>query len=128
MSYPYHRRFRMKPGMTKYGKRHVPGQMNKTESEYAERLNARMLAGEILTFEFEAVKLKLADLCFYTPDFYVLNTDGTLEFIDVKGGGPIDDKSIVKVKCAAEKFWQFTFAIEQKQSKKNGGHWKRTEY
>lgn len=121
-------RFRGKPGMTKYGKRHKPGEMNNTEGEYATLLYARMLQGEILTFEFEAIKLKLADLCFYTPDFYVMHTDGSIEFIDVKGSGPIDDKSIVKIKCAAEKFWMFAFVMEQKQTKKNGGHWKRTEY
>jgi hypothetical protein len=54
--------------------------------------------------------------------------DGTMEFIDCKGSGPMDDKSRVKVKCAAEKFPQFLFAIEQRQTKKNGGGWKREEF
>jgi hypothetical protein len=113
---------------TKYGKRHVPGQMNRTEAEYAGILQARKLAGEIIEWHFESVTFKLADDTRYTPDFDILFADGTMEFVDAKGGGPIDPKSLVKIKCAAEKFQQFAFVIEQKQSKKDGGGWKRKEY
>jgi hypothetical protein len=113
---------------SKYGKRHTPGVMNQTEAAYAEGLEARKLAGEIIGWEFEAVTFKLADGCRYTPDFFVTLTDGTMECIDAKGGGPMDDKSIVKVKCAAEKFHQFRFAIEQRLPKKLGGGWKRREF
>lgn len=124
-------RFNFK-GATKYGKRHVPGQMNLTESKYAEMLEARKLAGEIETWEFERYTLKLADDTRYTPDFAAYFADGSMEFIDAKGGGPIDPKSLVKVKCAAERFPQFKFVIEQRLSKKNaavhGSEWKRTEY
>ncbi len=120
-------RFRAR-GETKYGKRHKPGVMNQTETAYAELLQVRKLAGEIIDWWFECIKIKLADLCFYTPDFAVLFADGSMEFIDAKGGGPIDDKSIVKIKCAAEKFPQFQFAMEQKQSKKAGGGWERKQF
>ena len=110
---------------TKYGKRHIPGQMNGTETAYSELLQIRKLAGEVIDWQFEAVTFKLAADCRYTPDFKVLLADYTIEFIDVKGGGPMDEKSRVKVKCAAEKFPEFSFAIEQKQGSKNGGGWKR---
>ena len=113
---------------TRYGKRHVPGVMNKTESDYAELLQVRKLNGEIIEWQFESITFKLAKLCTYTPDFAVWMFDGTMEFIDCKGSGPMDDKSRVKVKCAAEKFPQFLFAIEQRQTKKNGGGWKREEF
>ena len=120
------RRFKF-AGATKYGRRHKPGVMNGYESKYADVLEARRLAGEIVAWHFEAVTLKLASDCRYTPDFMVQLADGSIEFVDVKGG-IIDDKAVVKIKCAAEKFFQFCFVMEQLQSKKNGGGWKRTEY
>jgi hypothetical protein len=123
----FRKRFRGRDN-SKYGKRHKPGVMNGTEQAYAELLQARKLAGEIIEWWFEAVTFKLADDTRYTPDFQVLLADQTIEYIDAKGGGPIDPKSLVKIKCAAEKFYQFKFVIEQKLAKKLGGHWKRTEY
>ena len=51
-----------------------------------------------------------------------------MQFIDCKGAGPMDEKSRVKAKVAAELFPQFLFAIEQKQSKANGLGWKREEF
>ena len=110
---------------TRYGKRHIPGVMNATESAYAETLEARRLTGEVLLWLFEAVTFKLAADCRYTPDFAVWLADGSMEFVDAKGGGPMDEKSRVKAKVAAEKFPQFDFVIEQKLPKKSGGGWKR---
>ena len=113
---------------TKYGKRHTPGEMNQTEAAYAAMLETRKLAGEVIEWHFESITFKLADGCRYTPDFMVVLQDHTIEFIDVKGGGPVDAKSIVKVKVAAEKYWQFRFVVEQKLAKKMGGNWKRQDY
>ena len=121
-------RFAARSDSSKYGKRHKPGEMNQTESAYAEMLQARKLTGEIIDWSFESVTFKLADDTRYTPDFKVNKADGSIEFVDAKGGGPIDTKSLVKIKCCAEKFFEFTFVIEQKLAKKNGGNWKRTEY
>lgn len=120
-------RFRGRRDASKYGKRHRPGEMNQTEAAYAEMLQARKLSGEIAEWWFEAFTLKLANNTRYTPDFAVQFADGGMEMVDVKGGGPIDPKSLVKIKCAAEKFWQFRFVIEQRLPRKGGG-WKRTEY
>jgi len=125
-------RFNFRTDRSKYGKRHKPGEMNQTESAYAERLQVRKLAGEVIDWQFEAITFKLADDCRYTSDFVVLLSDGSLECVDAKGGGPIDPKSLVKIKCAAEKFFAFRFVIEQKLSKKDaaiaGVAWRRTEY
>ena len=118
----------MRQDNTRYGKRHKPGVMNQTEQSYADLLEARRIAGEVIRFEFESVTFKLAEGCRYTPDFSVWLADGTMELVDCKGGGPMDEKSRVKVKVAAEKFPQFVFVIEQKQAKKLGGGWKREEF
>jgi hypothetical protein len=72
--------------------------------------------------------LQLAKLCGYSPDFMVLYPDGRIEFLDVKGTGIIDDKSIVKIKCAAEKFYAFDFAMIIELRKKDGGGYKRVDY
>lgn len=122
------RRFGQARDSSKYGKRHKPGVMNQTEAAYAAMLEARKLAGEIIDWQFEAMTFKLADDCRYTPDFVVTLADLTIECVDAKGGGPIDDKSRVKAKVAAEKFWQFRFVIEQRLPKKLGGGWKRDEF
>lgn len=122
-------RFAARKDASKYGKRHVDGKMNQTESAYAEILEARKIKGEIVEWRFERTTLKIADdRCSYTPDFEVIYIDGSKEYIDCKGAGPVDDKSIVKIKVAANLFWEFRFAIEKRQTKKNGGGWKRTEY
>ena len=112
----------------RYGKRHIPGEMNATERAYADILNARVIAGEVQSWTFESHTFKLADNTRYTPDFEVFLADGTLEFVDTKGAGPVDPKSIVKIKVAADRFFWYGFVIEQRQAKKNGGGWKRTDY
>jgi len=76
------------------------GTMNKTEAAYAQLLELRQRAGEILWYKFEGIKLRLADKTFYTPDFAVLAADGVLELHEVKGVW-LDDAR-VKIKVAAE--------------------------
>ena len=58
--------------------------MNKTEAAYAQRLDLLKRAGDVGFWGFEAVKLKLADGAWYTPDFLVQTLDG-LEIHEVKG-------------------------------------------
>lgn len=65
--------------------RHQPGVMNKLEARYALHLDGRVVAGEIVKYWFEAMKLKLGPGCWYTPDFLVMTTDGTLELHETKG-------------------------------------------
>lgn len=119
---------RMPRDRSKYGKRHTPGEMNRTEAAYAELLQARKMAGEIIDWGFERITLKLADNCRYTPDFIVWRLDETMEFVDTKPHKVIDPKSLVKVKVAAEQFAGFRFVFEEKLPKKLGGGWKRTEF
>jgi len=120
-------RFRSKTA-GRYGKRPVKGEMTQAEAAYAELLFARKHAGEIVRWYFQAMTFVLAEGCRFTPDFAVEFPDGTMELIDAKGGGPIADDALVKIKCAAEKFDQFGWAIEQRRSKKDGGGFERREF
>lgn len=81
---------------------HKAGEMNKTEAAYAAYLEMLKHAGEIADYRFEAVKLRLADKTFYTPDFIVLAPDGVLEMHEVKGFWEEDAR--VKIKVAAAQF------------------------
>lgn len=80
-----------------------PGQMNKTETEYAGMLEVRKRAGEIIWYAFEPFKIRLADRTFYDVDFGVMLASGALEVHEVKGGFITDDGK-VKLKVAAEHF------------------------
>lgn len=51
---------------------HKPGKMNNLEREYANHLALLKAAGEILDFSFEPEKLKIAEGCYYIPDFRVI--------------------------------------------------------
>ena len=113
---------------------HTAGTMNKTESAYAAILDIRKVAGEIARYEFEAVTFKLAEGCRFTPDFMVVfpmkfpSNSREFEFIDVKGGGPVEDDALVKIKMAAKLFPEFGWAQEKKQKKRDGGGWLRREF
>lgn len=99
------------------------GEMNKTESRYAQELELRKRDGEILWWAFEPVTLRLASRTAYTPDFLVMHKDGKLEFVETKGFWRDDAR--VKIKVAARMFPMFRFSA-LKVSK--GGGWKREEF
>lgn len=68
----------------------------------ARTFEARTSEKEFVWVAFEGIKLKLADKTYYTPDFFLMRSDGTLECHEVKGHW--EDDARVKIKCAAEKF------------------------
>ncbi len=93
--------------------------MNKTEAEYACRLEILMRAGEVTLYQFERHKLKIGiKRCWYTPDFYVVMRydDGSehQQFHEVKGGFYRED-AIVKLRAAAMAYPQFDFFLCQKK-------------
>lgn len=91
------------------------GRMNKTEAAYAAVLELRRAAGEILDFEFESVKLRLADRTWYTPDFWIYVPDGCIEVHEVKGRWQEDAR--VKIKVAAELFPRYRFIAVQRDGR-----------
>lgn len=64
------------------------------------------MAGVVKHWEFEPIKLKLAERTTYTPDFLVV-TDDQVECHEVKAWW--EDDARVKIKVAAEKYWFFKF-------------------
>ena len=101
------------------------GQMNKTEKAYHDRLELLRHSGEIQWFKFEGVKLRLADNTFYSPDFFVMSKDGTLEAHEVKGFWQDDARA--KIKIAAD-LYPFRFIAVKVVAKKHGGGWSVEEF
>jgi hypothetical protein len=106
------------------------GEMNATESKYAHELEARRLVGEVADWWFEPFSLRLSAPpegkgCSVSPDFMVLMPSGVVFVDDVKGSGPDNDASIVRMKFAAEMFPLWRFRIVKQ--KKAGGGWVITE-
>lgn len=97
------------------------GKMNKTEEAYAALLEKRKQAGEVAWFKFEAIKLRLADATFYTPDFAVMLTDGLMEMHEVKGFWMDDARA--KIKIAAE-LYPFRFVA----LKRKAGAWQEEAF
>lgn len=94
--------------------------MNGFERAYSEDLEKRKLVGEILFWRYEAIKIRLADNTFYTPDFMIMLPDGELEFHEVKGFW--QDAGRVKIKVVADQY-PFRFIAVTRQPKKLGGGW-----
>ena len=102
------------------------GQKNKTEQAYElEVLKPAMQDGSISWYRFEGVKLRLADNTFYTPDYCVMRSDGTMEMHEVKGFW--QDDARVKIKVASDNY-PFRFIAVKRQAKKNGGGWSIEEF
>lgn len=85
---------------------HLTENMNKLESKYSERLQMLKAGKLIIDFSYEAVKLRLADKTFYTPDFFVVFED-RFEFHEVKGF--LREDANVKFKVAKKLYPWFTF-------------------
>lgn len=90
-------------------RRPKPGRMNKLEAAWAEQLEIVRTSGNIASWQYEAVKLRLAKATWYTPDFMVVRNDGELEFHEVKGFWRDDAR--VKIKVAAAAFPEFVFFV-----------------
>jgi hypothetical protein len=110
--------------------------MTREEQNYADYLAAQKQRGEVLYFDFEPVKLKIAysetvqpdgtvktTSTYYEPDFLVVTKQGNLEIREIKGttyktraSGQrvpvpfVEDDALVKIKVAASLF-PFRFVI-----------------
>jgi hypothetical protein len=88
--------------------------MNKLEGRYYLWLRRRQDRGEIESFEFEGITVKLADGARYTPDFFVELATGELECHEVKGFWR--EAARVRIKVAAGKYpFRFIAVQEDRQ-------------
>jgi len=102
---------------------HTESVPNGLEAEYAAYLETRLLAGEIVFWEFEKIRLTLADRTTLLPDFFVVLKDGSTEFHDTKGFWRDDAR--VKFKVAAHQFPCFSFLAVKKGS---DGQWEFEDF
>ena len=104
--------------------------MNKLEADWATVLELERRAGTVLRYVYEGIKLKLADRCWYTPDFLVfrLTEDGGfgIELHEVKGHWEEDAR--VKWKVAAAAWPEFSCWAIKKGRKRDGGRWQIEVY
>jgi len=103
--------------------------MNKIEEAYAAILAVQYATQELHRWRFEAIKLRLADMTWYTPDFELLMPCGAIEFHEVKavtktGKLLFEDDAIVKFKVARETFPEFRFRMFGRLPKSSGGGWR----
>lgn len=99
-----------------------PSGMNKLEQAWANQLELAKRAGDVIEYRYEAIKLRLADKTFYTPDFMVIQNDGTIRFDETKGF--MRDDANVKIKVAASQYERFRFRLIRKIK----GEWKIIDY
>ena len=76
--------------------------MNALEARYGLYLEGLRRSGEVLWYKYEAIKFRLADKTFYTPDFLLVTKDGTFEAHETKGFWTDDAR--VKIKVVAEMY------------------------
>ena len=106
----------LRPGAARHNcRRSTPG-MNKLESSFAAYLEKRRLAGEVLDYRYESLRLRLAPKTFYTPDFFVA-LPAEFQVYEVKGHW--EDDARVKIKWAAQLYWYFRF-FGVRQEKREG--------
>lgn len=83
--------------------------MNGLEARYAAHLEVMRQDGAIVFWRFGAVKFRLADKTWYTPDFYIMLPGGAIEIHETKGW--MRDDANVKIKVAAEMYPELTFVL-----------------
>lgn len=103
------------------------GVMNKTEKAYSQHLERRKMMGNVCTWWFERIKLKVAQgTCWFEPDFMVLLMNGEVELHDVKGSRKVvQDDALVKAKAIASQYpFRMVFVYPVKGSP---GAWEEEE-
>jgi hypothetical protein len=97
------------------------GKQNQTERAYGRHLEIRKAAGELLWYAYEPIRLRLAERCYYTPDYLVMRPDGEIEIHEIKGH--MEDDAAVKLRVVAEQYWMFRLMIVRRRR----GHWEFEE-
>ena len=97
--------------------------MNALELDYADALELRARAGQILGWKFGSVRLHMGGGAWYKPDFFIWTTDGKDEIHETKGYWR--EAARVRIKVSASKFTLFRFvAVTRAPSGRRKGEWK----
>lgn len=108
---------RISPESTKPAR--VPRGMNAWERQRAQELEARKRAGDIDGWEFEGIRVKLADGTWYKPDFLVWKgRDVYLEEIK----GRMREAARVRLNVAARLYPMFRFMLLRRHRGETGWH------
>lgn len=78
-----------------------PRGMNKWEAQFAQTLDYRKAAGELRWWAFEPFRIRLAEDCWYRPDFVTVDSEGATTIYEVKGF--MREAARVRLRVAAEK-------------------------
>lgn len=89
--------------------------MNKLETAYLERLQHNPA---ILRARFGVIRLRLADSCWYKPDFYIEYHDNHQELHETKGF--MREAGRLRLRIAAELYPAFTFFLVRRE---RSGKW-----
>ena len=113
---------------------HEPGSMDTVDEPYRERFDSRdeelfaghleqqRLSGHVFEWSYKAVKLRLGDGVWYTPDFRVINAEKTTIYYEIKGF--LREAARVRLRTAAEKH-PARFIMVRLRPKKHGGGWEQ---
>lgn len=109
------------------GRLPAPKGLNKTEESYSQHLRLLHLAGDILWWGFEAMKVRIGKNCYFSPDFLVMYADSRLELHDTKGRKGktyyAEDDSIVKARATSANFPLPMFFV----FRRSDGEWEKVE-
>ena len=79
------------------------------ERRFAELLEFRRTAGEIKSWQYEPITLKLPGGVRYTPDFLITDLDDWLSIVEVKG--VLKDSARIKLRQAVELYPSFRWYV-----------------
>jgi len=126
------------PPMPHTGKTYS-ARMSGPERQYAQFLDGLIVEGSIRVWIYEAIRLKLAEETYFTPDFLVVFADGHSELHEIKGTRKYGKKgfhtylafyredSRVKIKIAAAQYAQ-VFPIVGKHWNPVRGMWEEERF
>lgn len=89
---------------------------SKAEARYAELLERQRRAGQIESWRYEAITLRIGLGARYSPDFLVVMNDGRMRLVEVKGH--MKEAARVRLRVAVEMYPQFAWLLVWA---KNGG-------
>jgi len=92
---------------------------SKLEEEFRLSLYVDLQRGNIVWFDYEAMRLRIGKDAYYKPDFVTLSWGGSMTFYEVKGHWR--EAARVRIRAAAERYRMFSFFAV---SKPKGEGWK----